>query len=80
MEHGRDRRRLRLVVQVDGRLLCQDIKGNLFLVQPEPNAFIKVTEMKGALGAVGNPVWTVPTVANGKLYLRHMQRLICYDI
>jgi outer membrane protein assembly factor BamB len=67
-------------VQVDGHLLCQDIKGNLFLVRPEPNAFIKVTEMKAALGAVGNPVWTVPTVANGKLYLRYMQRLICYDL
>ena len=67
-------------VPVDGHLLCQDIKGNLFLVQPEPNAFTKVTEMKAALGEVGNPVWTVPTVANGKLYLRYMQRLICYDL
>jgi outer membrane protein assembly factor BamB len=67
-------------VHVDQHLLCQDIKGNLFLVKPDPKAFIKVAEMKTALGDVGDPVWTVPTVANGKLYLHHMQRLICYDL
>jgi outer membrane protein assembly factor BamB len=65
---------------VDGYLLCQDIAGSLFLVQPDPKAFLKVTEMRAALGEVRNPVWTVPTIANGKLYLRHMQRLICYDL
>ncbi|UCD52851.1 MAG: PQQ-like beta-propeller repeat protein [Phycisphaerales bacterium] len=65
---------------VDGHLLCQDIKGNLFLVKPDPNALAIVTEMKEALGEVSNPAWTVPTVANGKLYLRYMQRLICYDL
>jgi len=67
-------------VQVDGHLLCQDIKGNLFLIKPDPNAFTKVTEMKAALGEATSPAWTVPTVANGKLYLRYMQRLICYDL
>jgi len=67
-------------VQVDGHLICQDIKGNLYLVKPDPEAFTKVTEMKQALGDVSNPAWTVPTVANGKLYLRYMQRLICYDL
>jgi len=65
---------------VDGHLICQDIEGNLSLVKPDPNAFTEVTEMKGALGEVSNPAWTVPTVANGRLYLRYMQRMICYDL
>ena len=65
---------------VDGHLLCMDIKGNLFLVRPDPNRFERITQLKAALGEVTDPVWTVPVVANGKLYLRYMQRLVCYDL
>lgn len=67
-------------VYVDGHLLCQDIKGNLFLVKPNPDKFEKVGEFRGALGEVTDPAWTSPVVANGKLYLRYMQRLVCYDL
>jgi hypothetical protein len=67
-------------VYVDGYLLCMDIKGNLFLVEPDPNAFRKVTEFKHALGKVKHTAWTVPVIANGKLYLRYMQHLVCYDL
>jgi outer membrane protein assembly factor BamB len=65
---------------VDGHLLCLDIKGNLFLVKPDPNRFEKVTEFQAALGEVTDPAWTVPVVANGRLYLRYMQHLVCYDL
>lgn len=67
-------------VYVDGYLLCMDIKGNLFLVEPDPNAFRKVTEFKHALGKVKHTAWTVPVIANDKLYLRYMQHLVCYDL
>lgn len=66
-------------VYVDGHLLCMDIKGNLFLVEPDPKRFKKVTELRDALGDVSHPAWTIPVIANGRLYLRYMQRLICYD-
>ena len=65
---------------VDGHLICQDLKGNLFLVRPDPSAFKKVGEIKSAIADVKNPAWTVPVVANGKLYLRYMQKLICYQL
>lgn len=65
---------------IDGHLLCLDIRGNLYLVKPDPRGFRKVTEFKGALGEVKDPAWTIPVAANGKLYLRHMQRLICYSL
>ncbi|MFH1708073.1 MAG: hypothetical protein ABIF71_09155 [Planctomycetota bacterium] len=29
---------------------------------------------------VKNAAWTVPVVANGKLYVRYLQRLVCYDL
>ncbi len=55
---------------VDGHLLCLDIKGNLFLMKPDPGRFTKVTGLPKALGDVEGPVWTLPVVANNKLFLR----------
>lgn len=68
------------VVYVDGHLLCMDIRGNIFLVEPNPSTFRKVTEFRNALGDVKHPAWTTPVIANGKLYLRYMQRLLCYNL
>ncbi len=67
-------------VFVDEYLLCCDIKGNLFLMKPNPNKFIKVSQLRNALGDIKGPVWTKPVVANGLLYLRFKQRLVCYDL
>ena len=64
----------------DGHLICMDIQGNLFLVSPDPKEFKLVTNLKNALGKVDHPAWTIPVIANGKLYLRYMQRLVCYDL
>jgi hypothetical protein len=57
-----------------------DIKGNLFLIRPNPDKFEKVAEFKAALGEVTDPAWTPPVAANGRLFLRYMQRLVCYDL
>jgi len=64
----------------DGHLICLDIKGNLFLINPDPSGFKKIGEIRKAIPEVKNPAWTVPVVANGKLYLRYMQQLICYKL
>jgi outer membrane protein assembly factor BamB len=67
-------------VLVDGYLLCSDIKGNIALVKPDPNEFKLVTSLSSALGDIRGPVWTIPVISNGHLYLRFKQKLICYDI
>ena len=67
-------------VFVDGHLLCGDIKGNIFLIKPRPDEFIKVTSLPSALGDIKGPVWTTPVVSNKHLYLRFKQKLVCYDI
>ena len=67
-------------VYVDGFLLCSDIKGNLFLMKPDPEKFVMVTRMPGALGKVRGASWTIPVLANGSLYLRFQQKLVCYKI
>ena len=68
------------MIQVDGHLLCLGGKGDLFLVRPDPGGFKKVAEMPGALPHVGKHAWTRPVIANGRLYLRYRQTLICYDL
>ena len=57
-----------------------NLKGNIFLIKPNPEAFQKIGEIKKALGKVKNSAWTVPVVANGRLYLRYLQTLVCYDL
>jgi len=64
----------------NGHLICQDLKGNLTLVNPDPSGFKKIGEIKSAISDVKNPAWTVPVIANGKLYLRYLQQLICYKL
>jgi outer membrane protein assembly factor BamB len=65
---------------VDGHLICMDVKGNLFLVKPDPKAFNIIGKIENALHEVKYPAWTVPVVANGKLYLRYLQTLVCFNL
>jgi outer membrane protein assembly factor BamB len=64
----------------DGYLVCLDIKGNLYLVEANPDKFVKAGEFKKAIPDVKHPAWTAPVIANGKLYLRYLQSIVCYDI
>jgi hypothetical protein len=65
---------------VDDHLICLDIKGNLFLIKPNPEKLNKITSLPKALGDLKGPVWTLPVIANGKLYLRFKQRLVCFSL
>lgn len=67
-------------LHVDGHLLCMDNEGSLFLVKPDPEALQLVTQFPNALGEIDHEAWTIPVVANGNLYLRYMQRLLCYSL
>ncbi len=64
----------------DGHLICLDIKGNLFLMKPDPEKFRLITSIPGLLGKVKGAAWTVPVAANGNLYIRHKQKLICFRL
>lgn len=67
-------------ILVDGHLICLDVKGNLYLVKPHPGGLELAGEFRHAIPKVKQQSWTAPVVANGKLYLRYMQKLICYDL
>jgi outer membrane protein assembly factor BamB len=67
-------------IAVEDYLLCSDVKGNLALIKPDPSKFIKITELKKVWGKVSGATWTKPVLANGRLYLRFKQSLMCFDI
>jgi outer membrane protein assembly factor BamB len=67
-------------IVADGHLVCQDLKGNLFLVKPNPKQFELVTEFRGALPGVDKNVWTKPVIAGDNIYLRYCHRLLCYRL
>ncbi|MBN2010546.1 PQQ-binding-like beta-propeller repeat protein [candidate division KSB1 bacterium] len=67
-------------IYADGHFICLDLKGNLFLVKPNPEKFELVTEFPAAIPDVKKRVWTKPVIAGDYLYLRHGNRLICYNI
>ena len=67
-------------VGVEDYLLCCDIKGNLFLIKPDPEKFVKITSIPKIWGKVKGGIFTIPVLANDKLYLRFKQSLMCFDI
>jgi outer membrane protein assembly factor BamB len=70
------------MVYADGCLLCLDNRGKLFLVEARPLAFKKIGEMQvfQVPESYLRLSWTGPVVAGGKVYLRLVNRLVCYDL
>jgi len=67
-------------VAVDDYLLCCDVKGSLFLIKPDPEKFVKIASIPKIWGRVKGGAFTVPVLANDKLYLRLKQSLMCFNI
>ena len=66
------------VVFADGLLYCYSESGTIGLVRPTPAKCEIVSSFKVTLG--DGPHWAHPTVANGRLYVRHGDVLMCYDV
>jgi outer membrane protein assembly factor BamB len=67
------------ILYADGHLYYRDEQGPMFLVQATPEKYVE----KGHFMPPERSdvrAWTHPVVANGKLYLRDQDVLICYDI
>ena len=53
-------------------------KGNVGLVNPTPDKFDLISSFKITKGA--GPYWAHPVISDGKLYIRHGNALMAYDI
>jgi outer membrane protein assembly factor BamB len=63
----------------DGHLICRGEGGGVALVEASPDGF----KEKGRFTPAernGNKTWAHPAVSGGKLYLREMDALLCYNL
>ncbi len=67
------------IIYADGMLYCYEEKrGNLGLVKADPKSFQLVSSFRVEDGA--GPHWARPTIYDGKLFVRHGEKLITYNI
>lgn len=66
------------IIMADGMLYIYNEKGNVALVKPDPAEFKVVSQFKITKGSGTH--WAHLFIANGKLYLRHGEVLMVYNI
>ena len=66
------------VLYADGRLYYRSEGGPMSLVEANPKKFVELGRFDPPKG--NGPAWAHPVIANGKLYLRHANLLMCYDV
>jgi hypothetical protein len=67
------------VAFADGRIYYLQEDGTVILFEPSPKEYLE----RGRFNHPDRsraPDWTHPVVANGKLYLRDQDVLLCYDV
>ncbi|MCJ7523127.1 MAG: PQQ-binding-like beta-propeller repeat protein [Dehalococcoidia bacterium] len=66
------------VVSAEGMLYVYGEDGTMRLVKPSPEAFTPVSQFAVTQGTDRH--WAHPTIANGRLYIRHGDEMMAYDI
>lgn len=64
------------VIIADGHLILLDGRGKLGLAEATPAGYIE----KASAKVLSGRCWTVPALANGKLYLRNLEEVVCLDM
>jgi len=67
-----------VIIYADGLFYCYSEGGDLALVDANPKEFKVINSFKIPLGT--NQHWAHPVIDDGKLYLRHGDALMVYDI
>jgi len=66
------------VIYADGMLYGYGEKGQAGLIEIAPDGYKLISSFRVKKG--GGPHWAHPAISDGRLYLRHGQALMCYDI
>ena len=66
------------ILFADGMLYVYTERGVVGLIRPNPTAWTPVSSFKVTHGK-GNH-WAYPSIAGGRLYIRHGEALMAYDI
>jgi len=78
-ESGKRRAPKGSVAVADGRIYYRTEDGTLLLIEPNPTEYVE----RGRFDQPDRrrpPAWAHPVVANGKLYVRDQDLLLCYDV
>lgn len=67
------------LVCADGLLYLRSERGPVALIQPSPEGLKEISGFEQP-DRSGQQAWPHPVVANGKLYLRDQDILLCYDV
>ena len=63
----------------DGRIYYRTEKGAMLLIEPSPKEYIERGRFEQP-ERTKLPAWAHPVVANGRLYVRDQDLLLCYDV
>jgi len=63
-------------ILADGHLIVLTEKGKLVVAKASPKEFKPIAEAKVLKGRC----WTIPTLCNGKLYARNLEKAVCLDL
>jgi len=67
------------VALADGRLYYRMEEGTVVLIEPNPKRYIEHGRFEQP-DRSSAPAWPHPVIANGKLYIRDQDVLLCYDV
>jgi len=67
-----------VVTAADGMLYVYGTDGTMRLVKPNPTAYEPVGQFTVSAGT--DEHWAHPTIAGGRLYIRHGDVLVAYDL
>ena len=66
------------VILAEGLLYLQGEAGTVALAEATPGAYKEISRFE--FGRGDYPLWTLPVIAGGRLYLRDQGKLVCYRI
>ncbi len=67
------------LAMADGRLYLRSEQGTLILIEPSRDGLVERGRFEQP-DRTSLPAWAHPVIANGKLYVRDQDLLLCYDI
>ncbi len=64
------------LIYADGHLIVLSERGKLLLVEAKPEQYVE----KASVQVLRGRCWTVPTLANGKLYVKNQEEIVALDL
>jgi outer membrane protein assembly factor BamB len=78
-ESGKRRAPKGSLALADALLYYRTEKGTMLLIEPNPKQYVERGRFEQP-DRSESPAWTHPVIANGKLYVRDQDVLLCYDV